>query len=783
MLVGSKNKNDLANRFKARRKELMSKGGFDNLSTRGKILLLSCILCAMTMVVGIVSIIITNSVINTYNGVLNGLKARQNISLQMKSDQNCILTKSYAMAATAMIYDSPEHLDQVHEELIDEIQGTLEDIDAYNENLDNDRTVGDADRKILESAIDSYMAVIESFEAYREEMYDHCRKGDKEDILEVLSSCDELDAQGDELINQLIENADKRNKEKTEAIAALEISSTISIVICIIVSILLGFFLAAFIASGISRLIQKVSDASHKIAEGDFNVDVRSNLTNELGQLLHNFDKMLTSFTGISEDLTKSIEEMNNGDIDTRIDETQYKGLYRDLATQVNSLLENTGNEYSLIMESISAYSSGDFAYPVPSFPGKKAVIGESLDSMKTNLNHVSTTVEDIINTVTEGDFNHRVNLEGFEGEWLILMRHLSSLVNAISQPIEQTKLALQNLASANFSVHVDESAYKGEFASMIRAVNTTASSISGYVHEISNILTNMSNQNLDISIERDYIGDFEKVKTSLELIIDTFNKLVDEIIRSSEQIMIGSNSIADSSNSLAQGASQQAAAVEELNVTIGSVATNANHNTELVTESNRLAEEAKESADAVGKEMQEMYEAMQQINESSSNISAVLQAIDDIAFQTNILALNAAVEAARAGEHGKGFAIVADEVRNLASRSQTAVKDTATMIETAIAKAEQGSAIVDRTANTINKVISQIEHLSTISDEVAASSKQQNKSISEINIGIQQISEVVSANTATSEESAAASQELASQADVFTKMVSRFKLKRKKLR
>ena len=175
---------------------------------------------------------------------------------------------------------------------------------------------------------------------------------------------------------------------------------------------------------------------------------------------------------------------------------------------------------------------------------------------------------------------------------------------------------------------------------------------------------------------------------------------------------------------------------------------------------------------------MNEMISAVREINQAGQSISKVIKVIDDIAFQTNILALNAAVEAARAGQHGKGFAVVAEEVRNLAAKSAEAAKDTGGLISNSIEKAELGSRIAGDTAASLTEIVSGINESSQIVSEIAKSSEEQSIGISQINSSIDQVAEVTHQNSATAQESAAASQEMNGQSSLLDELISQFKLK-----
>jgi methyl-accepting chemotaxis protein len=348
-----------------------------------------------------------------------------------------------------------------------------------------------------------------------------------------------------------------------------------------------------------------------------------------------------------------------------------------------------------------------------------------------------------------------------------------------IIRPIIRVKDTMMTVARGDLSQTVNVTIDNTEIGQLAMSTASVIDLFQNLIREISHILTEMSGGNLVVDANGDYRGDFAKIKTALNLIIQSFNEVLGDVKVAAEQVASGSVQISDSSIALSQGATEQASSIEQLTASLEEISAQTQYNARNANEANELAETAKANAERGNNQMQEMLRAMQEINASSANISRIIKVIDEIAFQTNILALNAAVEAARAGQHGKGFAVVAEEVRNLAARSANAAKETTDMIENSIKKVEGGTKIANETASKLSMIVDDVERVARLVNDIATASNEQATGIAQINQGVMQVSQVVQTNSATSEESAAASEELSSQAEMLKRQVSRFKLKR----
>lgn len=359
----------------------------------------------------------------------------------------------------------------------------------------------------------------------------------------------------------------------------------------------------------------------------------------------------------------------------------------------------------------------------------------------------------------------------------LLALKLGKHIVASILEPLSEIEVVAQELAAGNLHSNLDYHS-EDEIGSLAHSLRKSIRILGSYVDDISRAMKEFSDGNFDVEPEVKWNGDFVGILDSFMMFEESMSETVRDIHRVAEQVSNGAEQVAASSMDLAEGASEQAAVTEELSATITNVSERVSQNADNAKEISKNVENlGMEIVNSNGK-MKEMVESMNAINDSSQEISKIIATINDIASQTNLLALNASIEAARAGDAGKGFAVVANQVSVLAAQSAEAAKESTALIESSVNAVGKGMVIADETASQLENVVTGSKVITNEVNKVAEALKAQTSAISQINEGVDQINGVVQTNSATSEECAAASQELSGQSETLEKLINKFKVK-----
>jgi methyl-accepting chemotaxis protein len=347
----------------------------------------------------------------------------------------------------------------------------------------------------------------------------------------------------------------------------------------------------------------------------------------------------------------------------------------------------------------------------------------------------------------------------------------------SIKRPMHKLADASDLLANGQLDVKIDISNKKDEVTMLSNAMQKMIRQLRGYISDIRSVLSAMSRNDFTISSSGEYLGDFLPIKEAMAEILNSLNSTMLLVNHSAIQFNSSADQLSASAQALAQGSSEQTEAIVRLTESVSQISDDAVKNAESVRLARNNVDLAAAGIKKGNEQMARMLTAMDDIKASSTEISKIIKTIDDIAFQTNILALNAAVEAARAGAAGKGFAVVAEEVRSLASKSAEAAKQTNQLISRSIAAVNEGYCLADSTAKEFEDVAKKTVMVETSIHEIDKASSMQSTEITHIKASLKQISDVVQMNSASSEETAAASEELLNQSELLHEQIARFKL------
>ena len=358
----------------------------------------------------------------------------------------------------------------------------------------------------------------------------------------------------------------------------------------------------------------------------------------------------------------------------------------------------------------------------------------------------------------------------------LLARKTAGRVMETILVPLHQIEDVAQELTEGNLHSTLEYHS-EDEIGRLAHSMRKSIRILGSYVDDIDRAMKQFSEGNFDVQPQVEWKGDFIGILNSFMAFEKSMADTVKGIQHVSDEVFEGAEQVASSSSDLADGATNQAAVVEELTATVENVSEQVAQNSKTAKEISGRVDELGNSILDSNSKMREMVDSMNEINVASKEIDKIIATINEIAAQTNLLALNASIEAARAGEAGRGFAVVANQVNVLADQSAQAAKESSLLIETSVKAVEKGMVIAGQTAAKLEEVAQSSKTITEEVANIADTLETQTTEIYQINQGIEQINDVVQTNSATSEECAAASQEMSNEAENLRGLIQKFKV------
>jgi methyl-accepting chemotaxis protein len=518
----------------------------------------------------------------------------------------------------------------------------------------------------------------------------------------------------------------------------------------------------AVMAKGVNDMVsghigvkKKAMACVKELGEGNFEARLEQ-FPGKKAFINETIETLRANLKGLIAEMNRMSIEHDKGDIDVFVPVEKFQGDFAVMAKGVNDMVGGHIAVKKKAMACIKELGEGNFEARLEQFPGKKAFINETIETLRGNLRAITTELHRLIAASTAGKLSERGAADHFVGDFAKVIAGINGMLDAIILPISEGNRVLRQVSFGDLTQHV-EIECEGDHERMKNAINTMVDNLRNTAAIADQIA------NGDLTVEPKPLSDKDTLGIALVSMVERLRGVVADALAASQNVSAGSQQLSSASEQLSQGASEQAASAEEASASMEEMAANIKQNADNAAQTEKIARQSSKDAEASGDAVNRAVAAMRTIAEKIS-------IVQEIARQTDLLALNAAVEAARAGEHGKGFAVVASEVRKLAERSQSAAAEISGLSGQTVQVATEAGGMLSRLVPDIRKTAELVS-------EISAACREQDIGSSQINEAIQQLDKVTQQNAGASEEMSATSEELAAQAEELQASIAFFKV------